>query len=217
LDPATFGADLVPTELDPTTRPGAFTRVGFLTAYSLFDRPSPILRGAFLQKEILCTDVPPPPDNAESTPLPTGDPALVTNRERVQAQTSAAECAGCHQTLINPSGFPLEGFDAVGTVRTTDNGIPVDTTATVPMGATTVDVTGPTDYMAALANSPEAQRCYAEKWVEYAFERAPNTRDACVVNELATKLTQGGYKVVDLIADLTQADSFRLRAMEVAQ
>jgi hypothetical protein len=217
LDPAAFGADLVPTDLDPTTRPGAFTRVGFLTAYSLFNRPSPILRGAFLQKEVLCTDVPPPPDDAEYTPLPTVDPNWVTKRDRGQAQTSPAECAGCHQTLINPSGFPLEGFDGVGAVRTTDNGVPVDTTATVQIGATTSNVTGAADYMAALANSPEAQHCYATKWVEHAYQRVPNAQDACVVNDMTTKLTQGGYAVVDLIADLTQADSFRLRAMEVAQ
>src|SRR6185503_1849804 len=98
-DPARFGASLQQVELDPTTRSGVFTRAGFLTAYSLFNRPSAILRGAFVQKEVLCTEIGSPPPGAESTPQPTA--GLATNRERTDAQTSAAACAGCHHTLIN--------------------------------------------------------------------------------------------------------------------
>jgi hypothetical protein len=216
LNPAGLGAELVRVDLDPATRPGVLTRAGFLAAYSLYNRPSPILRGAFVQKEILCANIPPPPDEAESTALP-ADPSLITNRQRVQAQTSASECAACHHNLINPSGFPLELFDAVGSVQATDNGAPIDTTSTVSLGASTADVTGPADYMLALAGSPEAQRCYAEKWVAKAYERAPNSQDACLVNMMAARLSEGGYPVVELVADLTQVDSFRLRAMEVAQ
>src|SRR5882724_485942 len=57
LDPASYGADLAQVNLDPATRSGVFTRLGFLTSYSLYNRPSPILRGAFLQKEVLCTTI----------------------------------------------------------------------------------------------------------------------------------------------------------------
>lgn len=213
LEPAKFGADLTAVELNPAQRPGVFTRAGFLAAYSLYDRPSPILRGAFLQKDVLCTDIPPPPPNVEGTPLPTTGK---TNRERVDAQTAGAECATCHHNVINPTGFALEGFDAIGASRTTDNGAPVDTAANVMIGASSVAVAGAADLMNKIAASPQAQACYAKKWVQYAYERTLTTQDQCTVQELAGKLTQNGYTVLNLIADLTQSQSFRLRAKDVA-
>lgn len=218
LDAAAYGADLVPVELDATLRPGVFTRVGFLTSYSLYDRSSPILRGAFLQKEVLCTPIGTPPPNAQATPLP--DSAdLTTNRDRVDAQTAAPECATCHHTFINPTGFALESFDAIGAYQTTEqgSGAPINTAATVPIGQTTVDVAGAGDLMEAIANSPEAENCYAERWVEYAYQRSVTPEDSCTVQSLAQRLAQDGYTVINLIADLTQSQSFRYRAMEVAQ
>lgn len=213
LDPAKYGADLTAVELDPAQRPGIFTRAGFLAAYSLYDRPSPILRGAFLQKDVLCTDIPPPPPDVEGTPLPmTGK----TNRERVDAQTASAECAACHHNVINPTGFALENFDAIGAYRTTDNGAPVNAAANVMIGATAVPVAGAADLMKKIAASPQAQSCYAKQWVQYAYERNLTAQDACTVQDLAGKLTQNGYTVLNLIADLTQSQSFRLRAKDVA-
>ncbi len=214
LDATQFGSDLTAVTLDGS-RPGAFTRAGFLASHSSFDRTSPILRGAFIQKEVLCTQLGTPPPGATSTPLPTE--GLTTNRERTDAQTADAACAGCHYGYINPTGFALEGFDAIGAVQTTDNGAPVDSTSTVPMGDEQVPVTGAVDLMNALATSEAAQKCYAQKWVQYAYERDINSMDACTVDLLASNLTQDGYTVLNLISDLTQTESFRYRAMEVAQ
>ena len=78
-----------------------------------------------------------------------------------------------------------------------------------------VDVLGPADLMKAIAASPAAQRCYAQKWVEHAFERTINAYDACTVDMMAQKLTAGGYTIKALIADLTQSQTFRYRAVEV--
>jgi hypothetical protein len=214
-----FGTDLVKVELDPATRPGVFTRAGFLTAYSLYDRSSPILRGAFLQKQVLCTDIGAPPPDAAMTPVP-NDPGLVTNRDRTDAQTASSDCKGCHHTLINPTGFAMEAFDALGQFQTKehDTGAAIDSTASVPINDTTlVDVKGPADLMNAIADSPEARACYARRWVEYAYQRAATAEDYCTVDTLAGKLTDSGYKVVDLIADLTQSQYFRYRAVEVTQ
>jgi hypothetical protein len=215
LDPASYGTDLVPATLD-ATRPGIFTRAGFLTAYSLFNRSSPILRGAFVQKQVLCTELGSPPPDAASTPLP-NDPSLVTNRQRTDAQTAGAACLGCHHGVVNPTGFALEGFDAVGKVQTAehDTGAAIDTVSDVPIGGATVHVTGAADLMNAIADSPEGQKCYARRWVEFAYERPMNGQDACIVRDMGAKLTTGGYKVIDLIADLTQSETFRTRAVEV--
>ena len=213
LDPAKYGADLVEVDLDPATRSGIFTRLGFLTSYSLYNRPSPILRGAFLQKEVLCTTIGAPPPDAQSTPLPaTG----TTNRERVTAQTSGGVCATCHTTLINPTGFALEGFDAIGVSQPMEAGMPTNTSATVMIGPNAVPVTGAVDLMNKIADSPEAQQCYTQKLVQFAFDRALTAQDTCTVQSLAVKLTQPTYTVVQLMTDLTQTQSFRYRAKELA-
>jgi hypothetical protein len=219
LSGAQYGGDLAAVELDPSQRPGVFTRAGFLAANSLFNRSSAILRGAFLQKQVLCRDIGAPPPGAESTPQPTE--GLTTNRARTDAQTAGDACVGCHHTLINPTGFALESFDAIGAYQTNekDTGAAIDTSATIALGTVSVNVKGAGELMQAIAKSPQAQHCYAQKWVQYAYQRQPNPADACTVENMTTKLTQGGYTVANLITDLTQSQSFRLRAVgsEVAQ
>jgi hypothetical protein len=218
LDPAGFGAELVPVELDATKRAGVFTRLGFLTSHALYDRSSPILRGAFLQKDVLCADIAAPPPGAEGTPLPiTAD--LTTNRKRVDAQTSPADCATCHHTFINPAGFPLEAYDAIGAYQTHElfSGEALDTSASVMIGDSEVDVSGPVELSNAIAAAPEAQTCYARHWVQFAYERDINNEDSCTVDDLSEKLAAGGYTVLDLVADLTQSQSFRLRALETEE
>ena len=217
LDPASFTSpDLVEVDLT-AARPGILTRAGFLTSHSLFNRTSPILRGAFIQKEVLCTVIGAPPPGVEGTPLPT-DPTLLTNRARVNAQTAGGDCVSCHHAAINPTGFPLEAFDAIGIPQTTeaDTGAALDTTSTVYMGEEMpeVAVTGPADLMTNLAASPAAQRCYAQKWVKFAYKRQVNSFDSCTVDEMSEKLTAGGYTVQELIQDLTQTQSFRYRTLE---
>jgi hypothetical protein len=214
LDASQYGADLVQVMLDGSRRPGVFTRAGFLAAHALVNRASPILRGAFLQKHVLCSGVGSPPPGAEGTPLPEVSPTA-SNRQRVDAQTSAGECAGCHHSLINPAGFALEGFDAVGGYQMTDpfSGTAVDTAARVMVGGSAVDVKGPVELFAAIADSREANLCYARSWVQVAYEREITSQDSCIAEELAGKLTTGGYRILDLIADLTQTESFRHRAV----
>ena len=212
LNPAQFGPEPVQVALDPATRAGIFTRAGFLASYSLYNRSSPILRGAFLQKEVLCTPVGAPPPGVEGTPLPTNG---TTNRERVEAQTAAAACVDCHHAIINPTGFALEAYDAIGAYQPTEAGMPTNTSANVLIGQTTVPVTGPVDLMKRIADSPQAQRCYTQKLVQYAYDRALTAQDVCTVENMAAKLTQGGYTVLNLITELTQSQSFRYRAKEV--
>jgi hypothetical protein len=218
LNPADYGAALQEAELGDG-RPGLLTRAGFLAAYSYGNRTSPIHRGAFIMKDVLCTTLGDPSPNAASTPLP-DDPSLVTNRDKTDAQTSiGADCKGCHIGVINPPGFALEAFDATGGMQTEDNGAAVNTTADVIVGSKTVHVTGAADLMAAIAAAPEAQKCYTENWVQVAYNRVVSPQDACTVDEIAAKMADATYSVKNLITDLATVDSFRFRApeTEVAQ
>jgi hypothetical protein len=218
LNAADFGADLTETTLD-ATRPGFLTRLGFLINFSSFTRTNPIYRGAFITKQILGIQLGAPPPGATETPLPSGAD-LDTNRKQVDAQTSAPSCVGCHHTFINPPGFVMEAFDAVGMARTSEsNGVALDTVAdvTIEDGQDPVTISSPAELMAKIAASPGAMRQYASKWVSFAYAREGHPADACVADQLAQKMASGAYPVLNIITDLTQAESFRVRAVEVTQ
>jgi hypothetical protein len=108
----------------------------------------------------------------------------------------------------------METYDAIGAYQETEGGVAIDATADVLIGQTIVSVNGPVELMEAIANSPEAQTCYARHWVQYAYGRSLTSEDSCTVEDIATKLTQDTYTIVNLIADLTQSQSFRYRALE---
>src|SRR4051812_22170473 len=214
LSAASYGTDLTMANLDPTQRAGVFTHAGFLASYSSYNRTSPILRGAFIEKQVLCRQIGAPPDGAATTPLPaTGN----TNREMVTAQTSGGSCVGCHAPVVNPPGFALEAYDSVGAWQTAEKstGSAIDSTADVAIGGKTVHVTGPVDLMAQIASSPEGQNCYAQRLVTFAYERSLTNQDVCTVQMLAGKMNTSGYNILALLTDLTQTQSFRYRAKEL--
>jgi hypothetical protein len=205
--------------LDATQRAGVFTHVGFLGSYSSYNRTSPILRGAFLEKQVLCRQIPAPPPDASTTPLPPASTDLNTNRKQVAAQTEVAgtACAGCHAPVVNPPGFALEAYDSVGQWQTAEKsgGAAIDTTADVAIGGKTAHVTGPVDLMTQIASSPEAQSCYAQRLVTFAYERTLTSQDVCTVQMLAGKMNTSGYNIISLLTDLTQTQSFRFRVKEL--
>jgi len=216
LDPTKFTTSL--TETTIPDRPGFLTRVGFLNAYSGYSGTSPILRGAFITKEVLGIAIGAPPPGAEMTQLPPASATLDTNRKRFAQMTSGPDCVGCHGPFINPPGFAMEAFNTVGNWQTTETGpngpVAVDSAADVALdGAETsvVHVTGPAELMAAIVTAPGAKARYASKWVSYAYHREESPDDTCTVRELSAKMTAGGYTVKNLISDLTQTLSFRVR------
>jgi hypothetical protein len=220
LDASKFGSDLTQTTLDASTRPGFLTRLGFLMNFASYTRTNPIYRGAFISKQILGINIPPPPPGAAQTALPAASTDLDTNRKQVDAQTSGDQCVGCHHTYINPPGDVMEAFDAMGTLRTTEsNGVALDTTADIIIvdGQPTVHVNNPSELMAAIASSPGPMAQYVAKWVSFAYQREADPADQCTVAQLSAKMTAGNYTVLNLVSDLTQTQSFRVRAVEASQ
>ena len=211
LDPAGYGTELKRVELDAAQRPGFLTRVGFLSSYSHFADTSPILRGAFITINLLGVDPGPPLAGATMMQAPPGD--YKTNRQYTDALTSPAACQGCHVALINPLGYSLENYDSIGKWQTVDAlGGPIDSTANVTFSSTnTKPISSPAAFMQEIAATPKAKQIYAQGWVSYAFGRPANANDTCVVNQLNMKLAQSGYTVLNLLSDLTQADTFRMR------
>jgi hypothetical protein len=106
----------------------------------------------------------------------------------------------------------LENYDAIGAWRSaeSDTGAAIDAAADVQIDGELVHVSDPAELMERLASSRDAKHEYAKRWVTYAYERGDEL-DSCTVKDLGTKLTEAGYTVLDLLADLTQPESFRVR------
>lgn len=213
LDGSGYGAELTQATLDPAQRSGLFTRVGFLASHAQVVRTSPILRGALIQKYVLCRKIGSPPAGAEMTPLPEITPDIVTTRQRVTVQTSPDECNFCHK-IINPTGFPFEHYNAVGSWQDMDTGKPVDSSGTAFFGEREVSFQGPVDFSKALGDSPEAHSCYAKNWVEFAFDRRADGVDLKLIDSLAKKMNDPSYTILDLLVDIVVTETFRSRAPE---
>lgn len=214
LDASAYGSDLTRVEFQPPEqRPGFLTRLGFLSSFSRYDTTSPILRGAFVTVRLVGVDPGPPRAGVENTPRPEGD--FTTEREVVDQLTSPDACSRCHREVVNPPGYVLETYDAAGSWQVTDPlGGPINGTADVVFGdGGPKTITSPQELMTEIVQGELARRMYAERLVAFSLRRSPNSNDACLVNELGAKLSGDGYTVLNLLADLTQADSFRLRTM----
>jgi hypothetical protein len=216
LDGTRYGAGLSPVMLPAAERPGFLTRADFLASFATSDSSSPIRRGAFVMLRLLGVTLGTPPPTTGTPPLSPTD-GFLTNRARTEALTAAPACATCHETFINPPGFVLEAYDGIGARQTKDpsSGAPIDTAAIVVIDGANVPIRDPAELMSVLARSVQAQRTYASRLVSYAYGREQSPLDACTVDALTANITRGGYRIVDLLVDLTQTEAFKLRAREV--
>ncbi|MES1172307.1 MAG: DUF1592 domain-containing protein [Bacteroidota bacterium] len=205
----TFGDALQRVDLDPSKRAGLFTRLGFLASHAYSNQSSPIHRGAYIQRHVMCATLPDPPANIPKLPA-LG--ATQTTRQQVDMHTAPAECAGCHHLIINPVGFAFENYDAVGAYRTTENGVTIDASGTLAGAAGNPAFADAVAASRLIAESAEARSCYAKTWIRYAFGRQETTGDSCAIAAMATSLGDDAYKVTDLMVDMTRTKPFMFRA-----
>jgi len=197
--------------LDPSQRAGLLTQAGFLAAFGEQQTPNIIMRGVHIAKDVLCVNVPPPPDAVP--PLP-AIPPNSTNRQRVANLTKDAPCNGCHTTMINPLGFAFENLDGVGRFRTTENGQPVDASATYNLDGMPVSFNGAIPLIQAIAASKQAHDCYAQHWVEYLYGRDVDVINSAADTDLVVQagaLSKANTSVKNLIVNLVATDAFLTR------
>jgi hypothetical protein len=147
----------------------------------------------------------------EIPPLPDPIPGQ-TNRERVTTHTEHGVCAGCHVATINPIGFAFENFDAMGQLRTTDAGKPVDTTGEYewPEGLQPFD--GAKEFVAQMAESGQPHACFAMHLAEYALARDIGSSDAALVTKLQEISLRQQSSEKEAILAVIQDPSFTVRA-----
>lgn len=207
----TYDADFRRVELDPGQRSGILTQIGFLASHATSVNPDPIHRGVFVAKRLNCLNIAAPPDAVP--PLPqAGDK---TNREMVEDHTEVdgTSCKNCHASVINPFGFPFESYDAIGAYRTEDNGKPVDTATSPPIGGARVEVADAVELANTMAGTAAVHECFATHLVEFAQGRTSVSADEGIVSKLGTaSLTGVDFK--EMMIRLAVADSFLNRATE---
>jgi hypothetical protein len=209
----TFTATPTQVTLDATKRPGFLTRVGFLSTFAHSDVTSPILRGAFITGRVFGINPGTPDAKFLMATPPAGN--YTTQRDAIAAMVANQPCLGCHGTYINPSGFVLEHYNAVGTWQDTDPlGGTINGTADVYFSSTdTKTISSPSAMMTEISTLPNAQYTFAQEFVAFASNRTANGNDACTVNTLSGNLAQSSYTIASMMADYSQADSFSLRTV----
>ena len=210
-----------PPRLPAEERAGILTRAAFLATGT--HETHPVHRGATVRRRILCNDLPSPdpavlPDGALTPPPVTADQ---TTRERYANKTANEPCASCH-ALMNPIGYVLEQYDALGRHRTHERVIdevsgeelavlPIDSTAAprIELDDPSVMSTGP-ELSRAVADSGMVEACFARQYFRFAFAREERAGDGCALERIRSSLDDGGT-LQDALISIAFDPSFRTR------
>jgi mono/diheme cytochrome c family protein len=194
-------------KLDPGRRAGVLTHPYLLTTFAYTDHSSPIHRGVFIGKGLLGVGLKPPQE--AFSPLAASAHPTLSTRERVALQTKGANCQTCHN-VINPLGFTLEGFDAIGKVRAKDNNKPVDTAGRyLTKAGEEKTFAGPTDLAAFIADSPEAHAAFAAQLFHHLIQQPVRAFGPNRAEELRDSFAKSGYSIHALAADIAASAALK--------
>lgn len=207
--PGVFGSQFRPVELsgDDHHRGGLLRHASILAVTSYATRTAPTIRGNWILENILGTPPPPPPPNVPSLPEKKTTSNL-TLRQRLAEHRANPACASCHD-LIDPVGFALENFDAVGRWRIFDNAQPVDASGTLPDGK---QITGVAELEAGIMERPELfVGTLVEKLLIFALGRGIEDYDGPAVRKIVREAADEDYRFSSLILGIVTSTPFRMR------
>ncbi len=200
--------DLVRVSLANSPRRGFLTQGSFLRVTSNPKRTSPVKRGKWILDNLLCTPPRPPPPGVEGFPEETM--ATGTVRDRLEAHRTNPICASCHR-VMDPLGFGLDNFDAIGRYRTSDAGFPVDATGELGDGEV---FDGAIEMTQQLSANPGVYRCMVEKLYTYTG-RSPFRIEASEhIDALTERFIDKGFHLRGLLVDLVTHPFFVSRRGE---
>jgi hypothetical protein len=213
LEKTVKGPEMRRVRLSDGNRGGVLGMPGVLAATSFPDRTSPVKRGVWVLEQLLGDHVPPAPPNVPA--LDQQDQATVANltvRQRTELHRTNPVCANCHQ-ILDPIGFGLENFDAIGRWRDRDsNGKPIDAAGELPGGER---FSGPKDLKAIIAGrTGHLSRNLVEKLLAYALGRRLEGYDEIMVDNLMGEIAGDGYRMRALINGVIASYPFTHRRIE---
>jgi cytochrome c553 len=205
--PGVQGAEFRKVDLTGTNRQGVLTQASVLTMSSYSNRTSPVLRGKWILDNILNT---PPP--AKPAGIPDLDETAVgvsaSLREQLQSHRANPVCASCHSRM-DPLGFALENFDAIGKWRDKDGKFPIDASGQLPDGRNFVGAKGLADIL--MSNPNAFARAITEKMLTYALGRGLETYDRPAVNQIVAGMAANQYRFSGLVLGIVNSVPFEQR------
>jgi hypothetical protein len=206
--PGVQGRDFRRVDLDGTERSGILTQASVLTINSYPTRTSPTIRGKWILTNILNTPPPDPPANVPALATSKEDGKQPSIRARLEMHRANPVCASCHSGM-DPLGFALENYDAIGTWRTAVDGLPVDASGLLPDGT---KFSGAEQLKTLLmAQSPKFVDCLTEKLLTYALGRGLESSDRPAVKKIELAVEKKGYRFSALVDGIVNSAPFQMR------
>ena len=216
--PDVYGIHFRPVPYPDDTRSGLLGHASILTITSYANRTSPVVRGVWLLDNFLGTPPSPPPPDVPSLPSAGEDGAPRSVRERLERHRANAVCASCHNA-IDPLGFALESFDAIGRWRVTneggtpfDTGIPIDASGTLVDGTEVHGLSGLRDVI--LAREDQFVETVTEKLLTYALGRTLEPSDMPVVRRISRQRPAAELTWSSLVSGIVRSTPFLMRRSE---
>ena len=213
LENTVTGSRMRRVKLTDPNRGGVLGMPGVLATTSFPNRTSPVKRGVWVLEQVLGEKVPPPPPNVPA--LEKQDQktvAQLTLRQRTELHRTEAVCANCHK-ILDPIGFGLENFDAIGRWRDRDDtGGAIEAAGELPGGKR---FSAPKDLKAIIAARPnELARNFTEKFLAYSLCRQLEGYDEIVVDHLMETAAKDGYRLQTLITEIVTSYPFTHRRVQ---
>ena len=215
-----YGADVnvghhyAPVRLNDEPRAGVLTHPYIMARFAHNDETSPIHRGVFLARGVLGQSLRPPP--VAVAPLAPDLHPELTTRERVMLQTKEATCMACHR-IINPLGFTLERFDAVGRYRELDRERPIDDTGSYQTrDGATVELTGARQLAEFLADSEECHTAFTEQLFHHLVQQSVRAYGETTLDDLRRTFVQQEFNIRKLAVEAMVASAGVGRPTEIA-
>ena len=206
--PYVYGSRFRRVAMSGEEKRGGLLRQGsILTVTSYATRTSPVLRGKWVLENLLGMPPPPPPANVPALKDNTVA-ANLTVRQRLASHRSNPACWSCH-SAIDPVGFSLEQFDAIGRWREVEEGRPIDATGGLPDGSRFVGVAG---LEQALRKRPETfARSLTENLLMFGLGRVLDEQDAPAIRNVVHQARSHDYRFSSLIVGIVNSVPFRMR------
>jgi hypothetical protein len=207
--PNIYGSHFRRVTLTQDERRGLLGKGAILEVTSYPTRTSPVIRGKWILENIVGTPPPPPPPDVD-TNLKDNKPGQkpLSLRERLETHRKAPTCAGCHR-LMDPIGFALEPFDAVGATRTSDAGSPIEASGQLANG---VKVDGPVSLRHALTSDPNIfVTTMTEKMMTYALGRGLGEQDMPAVRSVVRGAAPNNYRFSSIVSGIVKSVPFQMR------
>jgi hypothetical protein len=207
--PAVTGNEVRRVELKPEDHRGGLLGMGSVLALTSHTfRTSPTLRGKYVLEVLLGTPPPPPPPNAASKLKEERGKEPKSFREQLAQHAGDPSCSGCHRKL-DPLGFALDNYDAVGAWRVSTPEKPLDTTGELPTGEKLTGV--PELKQVLLRRKDEYVRNLSGQLLSYALGRELQDSDEWTLRQVATDVGKGGYRFSALITEIVKSVPFQYR------